>query len=167
MDAKKAQYAIFYFYRSFPGPADVTPAKVDALAQRYYDPTTGLYNYLQFHNDLSTIGAEETETTITLTQVPSIQVCILNMYIWPLRLSFRGDLPLPSPPPPPPPPQKKHSLTPFRNPDILLLTPHFLVGGFCLLIVCWLTIIVHVRVHTSITVLKYLSFTCRNHRSLI
>ena len=68
----------FQFHRSFPGPPDVTPAEVDTLAQRYYDPTTGLYNYLHFHNDLSTIGAEGTEATVTLTQPPSIPVHTQN-----------------------------------------------------------------------------------------
>lgn len=62
------------FHRSFPGPADITPAEVEALAQRYYDPNTGLYNYLQFHNDLSTIGAEGTEASTTLVKLPSLPV---------------------------------------------------------------------------------------------
>ena len=63
------------FHRSFPGPPDVTSAEVDTLAHRYFDPTTGLYNYLQFHNDILTIGAGGTTATVTLTpQLPSIPV---------------------------------------------------------------------------------------------
>lgn len=46
------------FHRSFPGPADVTPVEIKALAQRYYDPATGLHNYLQFHNDVVRVGEE-------------------------------------------------------------------------------------------------------------
>jgi Ca2+-binding EF-hand superfamily protein len=70
------------FHRSFPGPPDVTSAEVDTLAHRYFDPTTGLYNYLQFHNDILTIGARGTTATVTLTpQLPSIpkaRVCNLD-----------------------------------------------------------------------------------------
>ena len=63
------------FHRSFPGPPDVTPAEVEMLAQRYFDPTTGLYNYLQLHNDILTIGAERTGATVVLTpQPPSLPV---------------------------------------------------------------------------------------------
>ena len=70
------------FHRSFPGPADVTPAEVDMLGHRYFDPTTGLYNYLQFHNDILTIGAGETGATLELTpQLPSIPVSSREMFV--------------------------------------------------------------------------------------
>ena len=70
------------FHRSFPGPADVTPAEVDMLGHRYFDPTTGLYNYLQFHNDILTIGAGETGATLELTpQLPSIPVSSREMSV--------------------------------------------------------------------------------------
>ena len=66
--------SVIQFHRSFPGPPDVTPAEVEALAQRYYDPNTGLYNYLQFHNDLSAIGAEGTEVSSAPTRLASLSV---------------------------------------------------------------------------------------------
>lgn len=47
------------FHRSFPGPAEVTPAEISALAQYYYDLATGLHNYLQFHNDIVSLGGGE------------------------------------------------------------------------------------------------------------
>ena len=47
------------FHRSFPGPAEVTPAEITALAQYYYDPATGLHNYLQFHYDIVSLDREE------------------------------------------------------------------------------------------------------------
>ena len=47
------------FHRSFPGPAEVSPAEITALAQLYYDPATGLHNYLQFHNDIVSLDREE------------------------------------------------------------------------------------------------------------
>ena len=51
------------------------------LAQRYFDPTTGLYNYLQFHNDILTIGAERTGATVVLTpQPPSLPVTHKPLY---------------------------------------------------------------------------------------
>ena len=50
---------MWQFHRSFPGPAEVTPAEISALAQYYYDPATGLHNYLQFHNDIVSLGGGE------------------------------------------------------------------------------------------------------------
>lgn len=41
------------FHRSFPGPSEVTPAEIAALAQRYLDPANGLHNYLLFHSDIT------------------------------------------------------------------------------------------------------------------
>ena len=47
------------FHRSFPGPVDVTPEEIQALAQRYSDDPSlsagggaGLVNYLRFHGDV-------------------------------------------------------------------------------------------------------------------
>ena len=52
------------------------------LAQRYFDPTTGLYNYLQFHNDILMIGAERTGATVVLApQPPSLPVTHKPLYI--------------------------------------------------------------------------------------
>ena len=34
----------------------MTPAEISTLAQRYHDPATGLYNYLQFHTDIERLG---------------------------------------------------------------------------------------------------------------
>ena len=47
------------FHRSLPGPPDLTPAEVSSLVQRYRDPSSGLYNYMQFHNDIERLGREE------------------------------------------------------------------------------------------------------------
>ena len=66
----------FQFFRSFPGPADITPSEVATLAQRYYDSTTGLYNYLQFHNDILKIGTEGVEVTCLTTPPTSLPVCV-------------------------------------------------------------------------------------------
>ena len=65
------------FHRSFPGPAEVTPAEITALAQYYYDPATGLHNYLQFHNDIVSFdggegGATEYEILPTVAKVRGI-----------------------------------------------------------------------------------------------
>ena len=66
------------FHRSFPGPAEVSPAEITALAQFYYDPATGLHNYLQFHNDIVSLDREEggTKEGIQL----DINVKVLEVY---------------------------------------------------------------------------------------
>lgn len=43
------------FHRSFPGPPGITPVEIAALAQRYWDPVTGLQNYITFHDDVIAI----------------------------------------------------------------------------------------------------------------
>ena len=47
---------ISQFHRSFPGPADVSAAEISLLAQRYYDASNGLCNYIKFHDDVVTAG---------------------------------------------------------------------------------------------------------------
>ncbi|THD24804.1 hypothetical protein D915_004430 [Fasciola hepatica] len=48
------------FYRSFPGPQDITPAEITALAQRYQSLTTpGCVDYLAFEKDLNDLAAAE------------------------------------------------------------------------------------------------------------
>ena len=61
------------FHRSFPGPAEVTPVEIKALAQRYYDPATGLHNYLQFHNDIIQMGEESGNGMGISSQAPVIK----------------------------------------------------------------------------------------------
>jgi Ca2+-binding EF-hand superfamily protein len=46
------------FYRSFPGPDDVTSEELTVLAKHYYDSSTGLYNYLRFHADIEALASE-------------------------------------------------------------------------------------------------------------
>ncbi|XP_077982704.1 uncharacterized protein LOC144438104 [Glandiceps talaboti] len=44
------------FYRSFPGPPDVTENEMQTLAQKYLDPSkASLCNYLNFHHDVEAI----------------------------------------------------------------------------------------------------------------
>ena len=62
------------FARGFPGPTDITPSELATLAQRYYDPTTGLCSYIQFHNDLMVAGAEGVGGTSLTIQVTSMAV---------------------------------------------------------------------------------------------
>ena len=41
------------------GPTDVSESQLQALAQHYLDPSTGLYNYLRFHADIVAMEREE------------------------------------------------------------------------------------------------------------
>lgn len=45
------------FYRSFPGPPGISTEEISALAHRYWDPITGLHNYLNFHDDVTNIAS--------------------------------------------------------------------------------------------------------------
>lgn len=63
------------FHRSFPGPAEVSPAEITALAQYYYDPVTGLHNYLQFHNDIVSLDGGEGEVKLCEPFTTSLKVC--------------------------------------------------------------------------------------------
>ena len=52
----------------------MNPAEITALAQYYYDPATGLHNYLQFHNDIVSLdggegGARQCELLTTSVKV--------------------------------------------------------------------------------------------------
>ncbi|XP_062506736.1 uncharacterized protein LOC134183259 [Corticium candelabrum] len=49
------------FYRSFPGPPDVTEDELRLLASRYYDPGPKLYNFLLFHSDVENLEAAAIE----------------------------------------------------------------------------------------------------------
>ena len=63
------------FHRSLPGPPDLTPAEVSSLVQRYRDPSSGLYNYMQFHNDIERLRREEEEGGVSEPpQPPSVPV---------------------------------------------------------------------------------------------
>ena len=68
------------FHRSFPGPAEVSPAEITALAQYYYDLATGLHNYLQFHNDIVSFDGGEGGAT-TLEIMPTAPK-VTYMYIY-------------------------------------------------------------------------------------
>ena len=71
------------FHRSFPGPAEVSPAEITALAQYYYDPATGLHNYLQFHNDIVSFdGGEGGATTLEIMPtVAKVTYMFIHNYI--------------------------------------------------------------------------------------
>lgn len=46
-------FSILQFYRSFPGPPDVTEAEMRLVAKKHRHPDkAGLCNYLQFHDDI-------------------------------------------------------------------------------------------------------------------
>lgn len=47
----------FQFYRSFPGPPEVTEKEMHLLVTKYGDPDkAGLLNYLNLHHDITAIG---------------------------------------------------------------------------------------------------------------
>ena len=68
------------FHRSLPGPPDLTPAEVSSLVQRYRDPTSGLYNYMQFHTDIERLGREEEGGGSGPPQPPSMPVRTLEWF---------------------------------------------------------------------------------------
>ena len=70
------QHLYIQFHRSFPGPAEVSPAEITALAQYYYDPATGLHNYLQFHNDIVSLDREEGGAKETMPLDTNIKVLL-------------------------------------------------------------------------------------------
>lgn len=50
-------HVLFQFYRSFPGPPDVSESEMNMLVQKYRDPERpGLLNYLNLHHDIVAIG---------------------------------------------------------------------------------------------------------------
>ena len=69
------------FYRSFPGPADITPVELSTLAQKYHDPATDLYNYIKFHDDLVKCGLSEAEVSGTLLPFPSAPLQVRQLII--------------------------------------------------------------------------------------
>ena len=65
---------IFQFFRSFPGPPDVTEADMTLLVQKYRDPDRpGLLNYLNLHHDIVAIG-EQMAKDRELIEAPCTQV---------------------------------------------------------------------------------------------
>ncbi|KAL4239473.1 hypothetical protein ACF0H5_000288 [Mactra antiquata] len=62
------------FYRSFPGPPDVSEADMTLLVRKYRDPLkTGLLNYLNLHHDIVAIG-EQFAKEKELIESPNTQV---------------------------------------------------------------------------------------------
>ena len=70
------------FHRSLPGPPDLTPAEVSSLVQRYRDPSSGLYNYMQFHTDIERLGREEEGGGSGPPQPPSMPVRTLEWFFF-------------------------------------------------------------------------------------
>ena len=68
------------FHRSFPGPAEVSPAEITALAQYYYDPATGLHNYLQFHNDIVSLDREEGGAKESVALETNVMVNVVTVW---------------------------------------------------------------------------------------
>lgn len=52
-------HILLQFHRGFPGPSDVSVAEVSVLAQRYYDASNGLHNYIKFHDEVMSAGAQD------------------------------------------------------------------------------------------------------------
>lgn len=62
------------FYRSFPGPPDVSESDMTLLVQKYRDPDKpGLLNYLNLHHDIVAIG-EHVAKEKELIECPNTQV---------------------------------------------------------------------------------------------
>lgn len=62
------------FYRSFPGPPDVSEADMHLLVMKYRDPDRpGLLNYLNLHHDIVALG-EQVARERELIEAPSTQV---------------------------------------------------------------------------------------------
>ncbi|XP_053393487.1 uncharacterized protein LOC123564874 [Mercenaria mercenaria] len=62
------------FYRTFPGPPDVSEADMTILVQKYRDPDRpGLLNYLNLHHDIVAIG-EQMAKDKELIEAPCTQV---------------------------------------------------------------------------------------------
>ncbi|XP_002741846.1 uncharacterized protein LOC100373451 [Saccoglossus kowalevskii] len=60
------------FYRSFPGPPDVTEQEMRILASKYLDPSkASLCNYLNFHNDVEALKSQMVEDFEYQTSPPS------------------------------------------------------------------------------------------------
>ena len=77
------------FHRSLPGPPDLTPAEVSSLVQCYRDPSSGLYNYMQFHNDIERLRREEEEEGGSgPPQPPSAPVRTIPGYFYSLMTHF-------------------------------------------------------------------------------
>lgn len=65
---------LFQFFRSFPGPPDVTEADMTLLVQKYRDPDRpGLLNYLNLHHDIVAIG-EQVSRNKELIEGPTTHV---------------------------------------------------------------------------------------------
>jgi len=55
----ECNFQCLQFFRSFPGPPDVTEADMTLLVQKYQDPDKpGLLNYLNLHHDIVAIGGQ-------------------------------------------------------------------------------------------------------------
>jgi hypothetical protein len=81
----------------------VSPAEITALAQFYYDPTTGLHNYLQFHNDIVSLDREEGGAKESIQLNINVKV-LFEVHVYAALFSF---LP-PFPPPPSLPSSRNH-----------------------------------------------------------
>ena len=56
----------------------MSPAEITALAQFYYDPATGLHNYLQFHNNIVSLNGEEGGTKESMQLNINVKVVVLK-----------------------------------------------------------------------------------------
>ncbi len=72
---------MFQFFRSFPGPPDVSEADLNILAMKYRDPDRpGLINYLNLHNDLQQLQQNDSDAmllpTLTHTTVDLVPLMV-------------------------------------------------------------------------------------------
>ena len=70
LDKFQIYFLLKQFHRSFPGPPEISENDISLLAERYYDPTTRLYNYLRLNSDIKCLCERQGLNTIPLIPKP-------------------------------------------------------------------------------------------------